>query len=126
DLLTNLSLVGPYTMTGTVTATTTLTETGSARRTLARDYQVIQDGTVTQSATLGSLAQHQTVHAQSTHAVTQGTIDMSTGEFSQTLTSHTTDTILGQDALNQSRMTTLTGAATVDTTVVKTGKELLG
>ena len=80
-MLTNLSLIGTYTMSVTGTSTTSLTETGSALGMIDRNYRVITDQTVTQNAAEEALTQDQTVHSQTTLTEEHGAINMATGDL---------------------------------------------
>jgi YD repeat-containing protein len=125
EVLTSMGLVGSYTMTGTTTATTTLTETGNAQQDINLKYKVTQTGRYTQTATDGDLTQHQTVSAANTVNEHDGHINGSTGQYSLTLASQSTDVILAQDSDDGSQSTTATGTNTVDVSMVKEGKDVL-
>ncbi len=128
DMLTNLSLVGAYSMTGTATSTATTTETGSEQGKIKRDYRVVQDATVTQTAGLEGFFQTQTDHSQSTESIQNGVFNylssVGTG-YSVTIESHATNTILGENQTRGPQQTTMTGSNTVDATFIKTGVNLL-
>ncbi len=126
DEMSNLSLVGSYTMTGTATATTTLTETGSEKGTVSLNYQTVENGTYTQTASLEDLTQHQTVHNQSTETEQKGQIQPQTGQYTLSIVAATTDTILSQNETDGSQSTTLTGTNSVNDTLVKSGVNPVG
>src|SRR5262249_53666817 len=111
--LTNLALTGRYTTTGTATTTTTLAETGSVPGIITRDYEVKQTATTTttssNTAVNTSISQVQTVRSESTIGVRQGKIDMATGDYTVTVNSKATNTILNQTETNQTLNVTMTG-----------------
>jgi hypothetical protein len=118
--LTNLALVGTYTITGTLTSTSTISDTGLAKG-VKRELLSKQDMTITQTATDGDLVQQQTLHSSTTRRQQDSTINVQTGAYTVTQTSDTTNTILNQQNTNGPLKDVITGSTTLHSTDVRKG-----